>query len=101
MQFCDNEQKLLYIKVYYVSHYYIVQNSYFLIFVVNLFQNIQAIALVDIVQSFNWTYISTVFSEGSYGKTYLLFAQNVMMFNGIILNFYDKLRSCYILNESW
>lgn len=28
----------------------------------------QAIALVDIVKSFNWTYISTICSEGSYGE---------------------------------
>ena len=27
------------------------------------------IALVDIVKSFNWTYISAVYSEGSYGKS--------------------------------
>ena len=29
----------------------------------------QAIALVDIVKRFNWTYVSTIASEGSYGKT--------------------------------
>ena len=28
----------------------------------------QAIALVDIVKKFNWTYVSTIASEGSYGK---------------------------------
>ena len=69
-----------------------MQNSFKLIVEVNLFQNIQAIALVDIVQSFNWTYISTVFSEGSYGKTYLLFIQIDVMFNGIMLNLCDKPR---------
>ena len=31
----------------------------------------QAIALVDIVKSFNWTYISTICSEGSYGNIFL------------------------------
>ena len=28
----------------------------------------QAIALVDIVKKFNWTYVSTIASEGSYGE---------------------------------
>jgi metabotropic glutamate receptor 3 len=28
----------------------------------------QAIALVDIVKSLNWSYVSTVYSEGSYGE---------------------------------
>ena len=32
----------------------------------------QAIALVDIVKKFNWTYVSTIASEGSYGeRTYM------------------------------
>ena len=38
------------------------------------FTSVQAIALVDIVKKFNWTYVSTIASEGSYGKlppTYL------------------------------
>lgn len=29
----------------------------------------QAITLVDLVERFNWTYISTVASEGSYGES--------------------------------
>ena len=29
----------------------------------------QAIALVDIVKKFNWTYVSTIASEGSYGES--------------------------------
>lgn len=28
----------------------------------------QSIALVDIVKKFNWTYVSTIYSEGSYGE---------------------------------
>ncbi len=35
----------------------------------NLFYVIQAIAMVDIVSLFNWTYVSTVASEGSYGES--------------------------------
>ncbi len=30
---------------------------------------IQALALVDIVALFNWTYVSTIASEGSYGES--------------------------------
>jgi hypothetical protein len=33
----------------------------------------QAIALVDIVKRFNWTYVSTIASEGSYGKSQIYF----------------------------
>ena len=29
----------------------------------------QALALVDIVNLFNWTYVSTIASEGSYGES--------------------------------
>jgi ABC-type branched-subunit amino acid transport system substrate-binding protein len=29
----------------------------------------QAITLVDLVERFNWTYVSTVASEGSYGES--------------------------------
>ena len=29
----------------------------------------QAIAMVDIVNLFNWTYVSTIASEGSYGES--------------------------------
>lgn len=31
--------------------------------------DLQAIALVDIVKKFNWTYVSTIASEGSYGES--------------------------------
>ena len=30
---------------------------------------LQALALVDIVKKFNWTYVSTIASEGSYGES--------------------------------
>ena len=30
---------------------------------------LQAIAMVDIVNLFNWTYVSTIASEGSYGES--------------------------------
>ena len=30
---------------------------------------LQALALVDIVNLFNWTYVSTIASEGSYGES--------------------------------
>ena len=36
---------------------------------VNSKQYLQAIAMVDIVSLFNWTYVSTVASEGSYGES--------------------------------
>lgn len=31
--------------------------------------NFQSMALVDVVKSFNWSYVSTVYSEGSYGES--------------------------------
>ena len=34
-----------------------------------LFFFFQAIALADIVKKFNWTYVSTIASEGSYGES--------------------------------
>ena len=30
---------------------------------------LQALAMVDIVNLFNWTYVSTIASEGSYGES--------------------------------
>ena len=38
-------------------------------FLVRKLQTFQAIALVDIVKKFNWTYVSTIASEGSYGES--------------------------------
>ena len=35
----------------------------------SLFLLFQALALVDIVKKFNWTYVSTIASEGSYGES--------------------------------
>ena len=39
----------------------------------------QALALVDIVNLFNWTYVSTIASEGSYGESGIEVSQ--MFFN--------------------
>ena len=58
----------------------------------------QAIALVDIVKSFNWTYISTVYSEGSYGKYLIIFEQSTVFYEGCAIKLYiDKLTCawCY------
>lgn len=39
----------------------------------------QSIALVDVVKSANWSYVSTVYSEGSYGE-YGIEASNFILF---------------------
>ena len=39
----------------------------------------QALALVDIVNLFNWTYVSTIASEGSYGESGIDVFQEVVM----------------------
>ena len=39
------------------------------ILIFQLCTHLQAIALVDIVKKFNWTYVSTIASEGSYGES--------------------------------
>ena len=46
-----------------IFHYcqYETYNCFVLVF--------QAIALADIVKKFNWTYVSTIASEGSYGES--------------------------------
>lgn len=36
----------------------------------------QAIALVDVVKMFNWTYVSTIASEGSYGELLMTSAKS-------------------------
>ncbi|KAH8269764.1 hypothetical protein KR018_001288, partial [Drosophila ironensis] len=33
----------------------------------------QSVALVDIIKNFNWSYVSTIHSEGSYGKLFVQF----------------------------
>ena len=40
---------------------------------------LQALALVDIVNLFNWTYVSTIASEGSYGESGIDVFQEVVM----------------------
>ena len=39
----------------------------------------QALALVDIVNLFNWTYVSTIASEGSYGESGIDVFQEVVI----------------------
>ena len=42
----------------------------------------QAIAMVDIVNLFNWTYVSTIASEGSYGESGIDVFQQEVKFSG-------------------
>ena len=49
--------------------YFITLRTFSYITPYYFFLSLKAIAMVDIVSLFNWTYVSTVASEGSYGES--------------------------------